>query len=317
MDHLTLLSPRHDWAKTEIIALFNQSLMELLFQAHQLHRHYFDPHKIQKSKNFSIKTGMCPEDCKYCSQSGHYKTEIERHQLLSKEQILQEAAKAKANGAERFCMGAAWRSPPEKEMPKLVEIIKGVNELGLETCATLGMLTQEQANVLADAGLAYYNHNLDTSPEHYEKIVTTRTYQDRLDTIACVRQAGMKVCCGGILGLGETREDRAGLLHQLATMLPHPESIPLNHLIKISGTPLENAASVSILEWIRTIAVARILMPKSFVRLSAGRHELSEEAQALAFFAGANSIFVGNKLLTAANPDYCDDETLFEHLGLC
>ena len=317
MDYLTLLSPRHDWTKAEIMVLFNQSLMELLFQAHQVHRHYFDPHKIQKSKNFSIKTGMCPEDCKYCSQSGHYKTEIERHQLLSKDQILLEAAKAKANGAERFCMGAAWRSPPEKEMPKLVEIIKAVNELGLETCATLGMLTQEQANILADAGLAYYNHNLDTSPEHYEKIVTTRTYQDRLDTIACVRQAGMKVCCGGILGLGETREDRAGLLHQLATLSPHPESIPLNHLIKISGTPLENVESVSILEWIRTIAVARILMPKSFVRLSAGRHELSEEAQTLAFFAGANSIFVGNKLLTAANPDYCDDETLLEQLGLC
>ena len=307
---------RNDWSKTEVLAIFDLPFMDLLYQAHTIHRMHFNPNAIQKSKNFSIKTGMCPEDCKYCSQSGHYKTTIERHQLLSKEQVIAEAIKAKANGADRFCMGAAWRNPPKKAMPVLVEIIKAVNDLGLETCATLGMLDKQQAAELAEAGLAYYNHNLDTSPEHYSNITTTRTYSERLDTLATVRDAGMKVCCGGILGIGDSREDRAGLLHQLATLSEHPQSVPINTLVKIAGTPLENAESVTAIEWIRTIAVARILMPKSFVRLSAGRNSLSDEAQAMAFFAGANSIFVGDKLLTTANPEYKDDSALFKQLGL-
>lgn len=307
---------RYDWTKDEVLTLFDKPLMDLLFEAHTIHRHNFDPNAIQKSKNFSIKTGMCPEDCKYCSQSGHFKTNIEKHQLLSKERVIAEAIKAKANGADRFCMGAGWRNPPKKAMPELVEIIKAVNDLGLETCATLGMLDKEQASELADAGLAYYNHNLDTSPEHYKNITTTRTYEDRLETLCNVRESGMKVCCGGILGIGDSREDRAGLLHQLATLPSHPASVPINTLVKIAGTPMQDAEDVSPIEWIRTIAVARILMPASFVRLSAGRNSLSDEAQALAFFAGANSVFVGDKLLTTANPEYKDDAALFKTLGL-
>lgn len=307
---------RHDWALEEIAALFDKPLMDLLYQAQQVHRAEFDPNAVQKSRNFSIKTGMCPEDCKYCSQSGHHKTKIEKHQLLSKEAVIAEAKKAKENGADRFCMGAAWRSPPEKEMPKLVEIIKAVNDLGLETCATLGMLKPEQAEQLADAGLAYYNHNLDTSPEYYGEVTTTRKYQDRLDTLQCVRDAGMNVCCGGILGMGESRDDRVSFLQQLVNLPEHPASVPINTLVKIPGTPLADSKGVSAIEWVRTIAIARILMPKSFVRLSAGRSRLSKEAQALAFFAGANSIFVGDKLLTTANPDYQDDEKLFTELGL-
>ena len=309
-------SIRHDWTKQEVLDLFAQPFMDLIYQAHTIHREDFDPNRVQKSKNFSIKTGMCPEDCKYCSQSGFYKTDIEKHQLLSKEKIIAEAIKAKANGADRFCMGAAWRSPPQKEMPKLVEIIKAVNDLGLETCATLGMLDKDQAQTLAEAGLAYYNHNLDTSPEHYKNITTTRTYQDRLDTLQNVRDCGMKVCCGGILGLGETREDRAGLLHELATLPEHPESVPINMLAQIENTPLYGVEQISSFEWIRTIAVARILMPKSYVRLSAGRNKLSIEAQSLAIFAGANSLFVGDKLLTTANPEYSVDNELFESLDL-
>lgn len=307
---------RHDWTLNEIEALFTLPFNDLLFQAQTAHRQYHNPNEVQVSTLLSIKTGACPEDCKYCSQSGHYNTGLEKEKLLEIAKVVEEARAAKASGASRFCMGAAWRSPREKDMPYVVEMVRQVKSLGVETCMTLGMLSREQAFELAEAGLDYYNHNLDTSPEHYNSIISTRTYQDRLDTLANVRDAGMKVCCGGILGLGESRRDRAGLLMQLANLPEHPDSVPINMLVKIAGTPLEGVEDLEPFEFIRTIAVARIIMPKSFVRLSAGREKMNEQMQALCFFAGANSIFYGEKLLTTPNAEASQDMKLFEKLGI-
>ena len=307
---------RHDWSESEVLGLFNQPFSDLMFMAQTVHRQNFDPNEVQVSTLLSIKTGTCPEDCKYCPQSAHYNTGLEKEKLLEIERVIHEAEEAKASGATRFCMGAAWRSPSKKDMPYVVDMVKEVKALGLETCMTLGMLDPDQAANLADAGLDYYNHNLDTSPEHYGDIITTRTYQDRLDTLANVRSAGMKVCCGGIVGLGEEQKDRAGLLVQLANLEEQPESVPINMLIKVKGTPLENEEDLDAFEFIRTVAVARILMPKSHVRLSAGREEMNEQMQALAFLAGANSIFYGEKLLTTANPEANKDRQLFAKLGI-
>ncbi|GAB1261493.1 biotin synthase BioB [Aurantivibrio plasticivorans] len=309
-------SLRHDWTRQEILDLFSLPFNELLFRAQSVHRQHFDPTQIQVSTLCSIKTGACPEDCKYCPQSGHYNTGLEKEKLMAVEKVLQEAREAKANGASRFCMGAAWRSPVEKDMCMVTEMVAGVKALGLETCMTLGMLNEGQAEQLAEAGLDYYNHNLDTSPEFYGEIISTRTYQDRLETLANVRAAGMKVCCGGIVGMGEEVSDRAGLLQQLSAMHPHPESVPINQLVKVKGVPLEEADDISGMDFVRTIAVARILMPQSYVRLSAGRENMSEETQALAFMAGANSIFYGEKLLTTSNPSANRDVQLFKKLGL-
>ncbi len=307
---------RHNWTRTEVRALFDLPFNDLLFQAQQVHRQHFDANAVQVSTLLSIKTGACPEDCKYCSQSGHYDTGLDKEKLLEIEKVVQEAANARDKGASRFCMGAAWRSPREKDMPYVLEMVKRVKALGLETCMTLGMLDGDKAQQLAEAGLDYYNHNLDTSPEHYNQIITTRTYQDRLDTLAHVRDAGMKVCAGGIVGLGESREDRVGLLTQLATLPAHPDSVPINQLVKIAGTPLGDVEDLDPFEFVRTIAVARILMPKSMVRLSAGREQMPESQQALCFLAGANSIFYGEKLLTTANPEAEADRKLFQRLGL-
>lgn len=309
-------SPRHDWTRAEIRALFALPFNDLLFKAHSIHRQNFDPNQLQISTLCSIKTGACPEDCRYCAQSGHYNTGLEKEKLMEVEKVLAEARKAKENGATRFCMGAAWRSPPEKEMPALMAMVEGIKALGMESCLTVGMLNAQQARQLADAGLDYYNHNLDTSPEYYGEIITTRTYQDRLETLQHVRDAGIKVCCGGILGMGESGEDHVGLLHQLATMNPHPESVPINMLMRIQGSPLEDAEPLDPFQFVRTIAVARILMPQSRVRLAAGREHMHEEAQALAYFAGANSIFYGEKLLTTKNPEASRDVQLMKRLGL-
>jgi len=284
---------RHNWTRAEVRALFELPFNDLLFRAQQVHRQYFDANAVQVSTLLSIKTGACPEDCKYCSQSGHYDTGLDKEKLLAIEKVVQEAKNAKEKGASRFCMGAAWRSPREKDMPYVLEMVRQVKSLGLETCMTLGMLEPTQAKELAQAGLDYYNHNLDTSPEHYNQIITTRSYQDRLDTLAHVRDAGMKVCAGGIVGLGERREDRVGLLTQLATLPAHPDSVPINQLVKIAGTPLGDVEDLDPFEFVRTIAVARILMPKSMVRLSAGREQMPEAIQSLCFLAGANSIFYG------------------------
>ena len=307
---------RHDWTRTEVRALFDLPFNDLLFHAQQVHREYFDANAVQVSTLLSIKTGACPEDCKYCSQSGHYDTGLDKEKLLAIEKVVEEARNAREKGASRFCMGAAWRSPREKDMPYVIEMVKRVKALGLETCMTLGMLDGAQAGQLAEAGLDYYNHNLDTSPEHYNQIITTRSYQDRLDTLTHVRDAGMKVCAGGIVGLGESREDRVGLLTQLATLPAHPDSVPINQLVKIAGTPLGDVEDLDPFEFVRTIAVARILMPKSMVRLSAGREQMPESQQALCFLAGANSIFYGEKLLTTANPEAEADRKLFQRLGL-
>jgi biotin synthase len=307
---------RFDWTKQEILDLFNLPFNDLLFRAQSVHRQHFDPNRVQVSTLLSIKTGTCPEDCKYCPQSGHYNTGLEKEKLLAVEKVLEEARAAKAKGASRFCMGAAWREPTKKDMPYVLEMVKGVKALGMESCMTLGMLTREQSQELAGAGLDYYNHNLDTSPEFYGDIITTRSYQERLNTLAHVREAGMKICCGGIVGMGESASDRAGLLQQLAAMNPHPESVPINLLVKVKGTPLENAAELEPFDFIRTIAVARLLMPQSYVRLSAGREEMNEQMQALAFFAGANSIFYGEKLLTTPNPAASKDMQLFARLGI-
>lgn len=308
--------PRHDWSHQEILALFALPFNDLLFRAQSVHRQHFDPNQVQVSTLLSIKTGACPEDCKYCPQSGHYNTDLEKEKLMAVEKVLEEARAAKEKGASRFCMGAAWREPTKKDMPYVLEMIKGVKSLGMESCMTLGMLTREQSQELAGAGLDYYNHNLDTSPEFYSDIITTRTYQERLDTLAHVREAGMKICCGGIVGMGESANDRAGLLQQLSQMNPHPESVPINMLVKVKGTPLEQAEDLEPFDFIRTIAVARILMPQSHVRLSAGREEMNEQMQALAFFAGANSIFYGEKLLTTPNPAATKDRQLFAKLGI-
>lgn len=307
---------RHDWALDEIEALFALPFNDLLFRAQQVHRTHFDPNAVQVSTLLSIKTGACPEDCKYCPQSGHYATGLGREKLIEIEKVVEQAQAAKDAGASRFCMGAAWRSPREKDLDVVLEMVRRVKALGLETCMTLGMVDGPQARKLSAAGLDYYNHNLDTSPEYYGEIITTRTYADRLETLANVRGAGMKVCSGGILGMGEAPRDRAALLMQLARLDPHPESVPINMLVKVPGTPLENVDDLDPIEFIRAIAVARILMPKSHVRLSAGREQMNESTQALAFLAGANSIFYGDKLLTTTNPQVERDRALFAKLGL-
>lgn len=307
---------RHDWTKPEIKALFDLPFNDLLFQAHSQHRENFDPNHVQVSTLLSIKTGACPEDCSYCSQSTHNKTEIERERLLPLEEVIEKATVAKNNGASRFCMGAAWRNPTDKNLDKVIEMVEAVNAMGLETCITLGMLTRTQTQRLKQAGLDYYNHNLDTSPEYYGDIITTRTFEDRLNTLEHVREAGINVCCGGILGMGETADDRVSLLQQLANLPKHPESVPINMLVQIEGTPLNGVEKIAALDFVRTIAVARILMPESWVRLSAGRAEMSDENQALCFFAGANSIFYGDKLLTTSNPDENHDRKLFDQLGI-
>lgn len=307
---------RHDWKRDEIEALFALPMNDLLFKAHSLHRQVFDPNEVQISRLLSIKTGACPEDCKYCPQSARYDTGLEKERLIEIEKVLTEARSAKAAGASRFCMGAAWRNPHARDMPYLKDMVSEVKAMGMETCMTLGMLSGSQAEELAEAGLDYYNHNLDTSPEYYGDIITTRTYQDRLDTLSNVRAAGMKVCSGGIVGMGEEATDRAGLLQQLANMEQHPDSVPINMLVKVAGTPFENLDDLDPLEFVRTIAVARIIMPLSRVRLSAGREKMTDEMQAMCFFAGANSIFYGCKLLTTNNPEENEDMTLFKRLGL-
>ncbi len=307
---------RHNWTRGEVEALFALPFNDLLFQAQSIHRRYFDPNEVQVSTLLSIKTGACPEDCAYCPQSTRYETGLEVEKLMEVEKVLEQARAARASGATRFCMGAAWRSPKQRDMPHVVAMVKGVSELGLESCMTLGMLTPAQAQELADAGLDYYNHNLDTSPEFYGDVITTRTYQDRLETLDNVREAGMKVCSGGIVGMGEQQSDRAGLLQQLANLPHHPESVPVNMLVRVKGTPLADEADLDPFEFIRTIAVARIMMPASHVRLSAGREEMNEQMHALAYFAGANSIFYGEKLLTTPNPRANKDMDLFGRLGI-
>ncbi len=307
---------RHDWSRAEILALLQRPFNDLLFQAQQVHRQYFDPNVVQVSTLCSIKTGACPEDCAYCPQSARYDTGLQAEKLMALENVLEDARAARAAGATRFCMGAAWRSPKGRDMAQVVAMVRGVKALGMETCMTLGMLEPSQAQDLAAAGLDYYNHNLDTSPEFYGEVITTRTYQDRLETLANVRAAGMKVCCGGIVGMGEEQTDRAGLLQQLANMPEHPESVPINMLVKVEGTPLAAEKDLDPFEFVRTIAVARILMPRSHVRLSAGREGMNDQLQALAFLAGANSIFYGDKLLTTANPEAHRDRQLFKRLGI-
>jgi biotin synthase len=313
---VTQTAIRQDWTRDEVLALFNQPFNDLLFQAQVAHRQHFDPNEVQLSTLLSIKTGACPEDCKYCPQSTRYDTGLEKEKLMAVEQVIKEARAAKATGATRFCMGAAWRSPKDKDLPYVAEMVREVKALGMETCMTLGMLKKDQAQMLADAGLDYYNHNLDTSPEYYGEIITTRTYEDRLDTLGNVRKAGMKVCAGGIVGMGEGEKDRAGLLMQLANLPQQPESVPINMLVKVAGTPLEQQEDLDPFEFIRTIAVARIMMPKSHVRLSAGREEMNDQMQALAFMAGANSIFYCEKLLTTPNPKANKDMELLERLGI-
>ena len=307
---------RHDWDKNEVLALFALPFNDLLFTAQTVHRAHFDANAVQISTLLSIKTGGCAEDCGYCPQSAHFSTGVKASKLMATCDVLAEARKARDAGASRFCMGAAWRSPKDKDIEQVAAMIEGVKALGLETCATLGMLNSCQAERLADSGLDYYNHNLDTSAEYYPNIITTRTYQDRLDTLDNVRSAGMNVCCGGIVGMGESVADRAELLRTLATMPAHPESVPINLLVQVEGTPLHLQTAVDPFDFVRTIAVARILMPASYVRLSAGREEMNEQMQALCFLAGANSIFYGEKLLTTANPGVDKDKALFEKLGL-
>lgn len=307
---------RTDWTRQEIQALYDMPFMDLVFEAQRIHRQYFSANQIQVSTLLSIKTGRCPEDCKYCSQSARYDSKLEAEKRIAVEKVIAEAKKAKESGSSRFCMGAAWRNPHERDMPYVLEMVKEVKALGLETCMTLGMLNQSQAERLKEAGLDYYNHNLDTSREYYSNIISTRTFDDRLNTLEYVRQAGMKVCSGGIVGLGENKNDRIGLLHELATLPIHPESVPINMLVPIQGTPLADVEKLDVIEWIRTIAVARIIMPASYIRLSAGRESLSDSDQALAFLAGANSIFSGEKLLTTPNAGQGQDQALFHKLGL-
>lgn len=307
---------RHDWQLSEVTALFELPFNDLLFRAHCVHREYFDPNAVQISTLLSIKTGACPEDCAYCPQSARYDTGLERERLLPLSEVIDAARAAKSSGATRFCMGAAWRNPTDTNLARVIEMVEAVRAEGMETCVTLGMLTSSQALRLRDAGLDYYNHNLDTSPEFYGEIITTRTYQDRLETLENVRQAGINVCCGGIIGMGEQKQDRAGLLLQLANMPKHPESVPINMLVQVEGTPLHGIESLDTLEFVRTVAAARILMPQSYVRLSAGRSDMSDETQALCFFAGANSVFYGDKLLTTDNPETDRDRTLFTKLGI-
>jgi biotin synthase len=308
--------PRNDWTREEVRALFALPFPELIFRAAQVHRDNFDPSEVQISTLLSIKTGGCPEDCAYCPQSAKFETGVKAEKLLDLEAVLAEARAAKAGGASRFCMGAAWRSPKDRDLEKVCDMVEGVKALGMETCVTLGMLTGEQAKRLKTSGLDYYNHNLDTSPEFYGEIITTRTYQDRLDTLEHVRAAGINVCCGGIVGMGEKLDDRVGMIATLASLPVHPESVPINMLVRVEGTPLAGTATIDPLDFVRTIAVARITMPASMVRLSAGREDMSEETQALCFLAGANSIFYGPKLLTASNPGRDHDMALLDKLGL-
>jgi biotin synthase len=307
---------RHDWTRTEVAALFALPFTELLFQAQSAHRRHFDPLQVQLSTLLSIKTGGCPEDCAYCPQSAHFDTGIEAGKLMSRDAVLAAARAAKEGGAGRFCMGAAWRSPKDRDLDEVCAMIEGIKALELESCATLGMLTPAQAAQLKAAGLDYYNHNLDTSPEYYERIITTRCYQDRLETLGNIRAAGISVCCGGIVGMGETRDDRVGMILALATLPAHPESVPINLLVQVAGTPLDGSVALDPLEFVRTIAVARLTMPKSMVRLSAGRERMSDETQALCFLAGANSIFCGERLLTTPNPERDRDQALMDRLGL-
>ncbi|WP_322089032.1 biotin synthase BioB [Burkholderia sp. BCC1999] len=304
------------WRVADVVALFALPFNDLLFRAQQVHREHFDANAVQLSTLLSIKTGGCEEDCGYCSQSSHHDTGLKAEKLMDVDAVLDAARAAKANGASRFCMGAAWRNPKERHMPALTEMVRGVKELGLETCMTLGMLEDEQAQQLATAGLDYYNHNLDTSPEFYGQVISTRTYQDRLDTLDRVRDAGINVCCGGIIGMGESRRERAGLISQLANLNPYPDSVPINNLVAIEGTPLEGTAPLDPFEFVRTIAVARITMPKAVVRLSAGREQLDDGLQAMCFLAGANSMFYGDQLLTTSNPQSQKDRALFERLGI-
>ena len=307
---------RNDWTRAEIQALYQQPFLDLVFQAQQIHRQYFEANAIQVSTLLSIKTGKCPEDCKYCSQSARYDSKLEAEKRIAVEKVISEALQAKASGSTRFCMGAAWRNPHERDMPYVLDMVREVKALGLETCMTLGMLNASQAERLKGAGLDYYNHNLDTSREYYPNVISTRSFDDRLDTLSHVREAGLKVCSGGIVGLGEETKDRIGLLFELATLPIHPESVPINMLVPMKGTPLAEVEKLDVTEWIRTIAVARIIMPKSYIRLSAGRESLSDADQALAFMAGANSLFSGEKLLTAPNTAQGKDQQLFQKLGL-
>lgn len=307
---------RHDWTVEEVTTLFNQPFNDLIHEAHCIHRRHFDHNEIQLSTLLNIKSGGCPEDCAYCPQSVRFSTEIEQTPLMEIEKVKESALAARNNGATRFCMGAAWRSPKEKDFRKVLEMVEAVKSLGMESCATLGMLSREQAVRLKESGLDYYNHNLDTSAEHYKNIISTREYQDRLDTLAHVREAGLNVCCGGIIGMGEDVIDRAGLLITLANMDRHPESVPVNMLVRVEGTPLGNAEPIAPIEIVKTIAVGRIMMPASYLRLSAGRNEMSEELQALCFYAGANSVFFGERLLTTDNPQQERDLAFFRRLGL-
>ncbi len=317
LDGLRITSePRRDWTSDEVERLLDLPLADLLFAAQNVHRAHFDPNSVQVSTLLSIKTGACPEDCAYCPQSVRFDTGLERQELMSLDEVKAAAKRARDAGATRFCMGAAYRSPKDRHLVPIAEMIREVKSLGLETCATLGMLTEEQAATLAEAGLDYYNHNLDTSEAYYPKIISTRTYDDRLRTLANVRTAGLKVCCGGILGMGETRTDRAAMLATLAGLDPQPESVPVNRLVAVPGTPLADAAPLDDFEFVRTIAATRILMPRAHVRLSAGRTDFSDAMQALCFLAGANSIFYGDRLLTTDNPDEQDDHALFARLGL-
>lgn len=318
--HRDLAEVRHDWTLEEVQALFERPFMELVFEAAQVHRRRFDPSEVQKAQLLSVKTGGCAENCGYCSQSASFDTGLKASRLMDAEAVIAEARAARDGGADRFCMGAAWRELKDRDLPRLATMIAGVKALGLETCATLGMLTPAQAAELKAAGLDYYNHNLDTGPEYYGKVVTTRTYQDRLETLAYVRQAGMRTCCGGIVGMGETRRDRAGLLHALATLPEHPDSLPVNALVPVAGTPLgekvRREGEIDPIEFVRTVAVARLVCPASVVRLSAGREGMTRELQALCFLAGANSIFVGGRLLTTPNPEEDVDAALFRDLNL-
>jgi len=316
LDLARLGQPRSDWTREQVAALFALPFADLLFHAQSVHRHHFDANQVQVSTLLSIKTGGCPEDCGYCPQSIRYDTGLDREALLAVDEVVARARAARDAGATRFCMGAAYRSPKDRDLEVILEMVRQVRALGLETCATLGMLTPQQALRLRQAGLDYYNHNLDTSEEFYGRIISTRTYQDRLDTLTAVRDAGINVCCGGILGMGEDRGDRAALLHTLATLDPHPESVPINQLVQVEGTPLAGSEPLDPLEFVRCIAVARILMPRSHVRLSAGRTGMSDELQALCFLAGANSVFYGEKLLTTGNPDVEQDLGLFRRLGI-
>jgi len=313
---------RKDWTREEIAGLFDLPFTELVFRAAAVHRQNFKPDEVQLSTLLSIKTGGCPEDCGYCSQSAHADTDVQATKLMDVRSVLQSAAQARDQGSTRFCMGAAWRNPKDRDMPAIVEIVKGVRAMGMETCMTLGMLTAKQADMLAEAGLDYYNHNLDTSPENYAKIISTRTFEDRLQTLENVRGAGINVCSGGIVGMGETREDRVGFIHALASLPEHPESVPINALVPVKGTPLGDMladtplAKIDDVEFVRTVAVARIAMPESMVRLSAGRESMGEATQALCFLAGANSIFTGDKLLTAPNAGDDSDAAMFARLGI-